>query len=128
MPPSPDATVTYWRPLCVYVIAVELTLDPVLNCQRVLPVCSSSAMNSPDSLPVNMSRLPLPACGRARQIGKGDFPFPLTCQWIDRREVLTTHLVWCPDPGDDAGRCFHHGSLVAALSSFCMRGMFHVLA
>ena len=47
LPPSPDAMVTYWRPLCVYVMAVELTLDPVLNCQSVLPVSSSSAMNSP---------------------------------------------------------------------------------
>src|SRR6476469_4974454 len=51
-PPSPDATVTYCRPLCVYVIAVELTLDPVLNCHSVLPVARSSATNSPESLPV----------------------------------------------------------------------------
>src|SRR5262245_30579400 len=53
IPPSPEVTLTYCRPLCVYVIAVELMLEPVLNCQRILPVSSSSATNSPVSLPVN---------------------------------------------------------------------------
>src|SRR5712691_5529217 len=34
-------------------MAVELTLELVLNCQSVLPVSSSSATNSPVSFPVN---------------------------------------------------------------------------
>src|SRR6266568_4168841 len=68
IPPSPDATVTYWRPLWVYVIAVELTLEPVLNCQSVLPVSSSSAMNSPVNLPVNTS--PPPVTSMPAELGR----------------------------------------------------------
>src|SRR5690349_10032703 len=54
-PPSPDATLTYCLPLYVKVIAVALTLEPVLNDHSVLPVSSSRATNSPVSLPVKMS-------------------------------------------------------------------------
>src|ERR1700730_11327671 len=68
MPPSPDATVTYWRPLCVYVIAVELTLEPVLNCQSVLPVSSSSAMNSPVIFPVKI--WPPPVASMPAELGR----------------------------------------------------------
>src|SRR5215469_5703879 len=67
-PPSPEATVTYCLPLCVYVIAVELTLDPVLNCQSVLPLSSSSAMNSPVSLPVKTS--PPPVASTPAELGR----------------------------------------------------------
>src|SRR5258707_3505255 len=54
-PPNPDATDTYCRPLCVYVMAVELTLELTFNCHSVLPLSASRARNSPVSLPVNMS-------------------------------------------------------------------------
>src|SRR6266853_316709 len=67
-PPSPDAMVTYWRPLCEYVMAVELTLEPVLNCHSVSPVFSSSAMNSPVNLPVNTS--PPPVASMPAELGR----------------------------------------------------------
>ena len=37
-PPRPEAIETYCRPLCVNVIGVALTLDPVLNCQSGAPL------------------------------------------------------------------------------------------
>src|SRR4030081_3326519 len=38
LPPRPDRTVKYCRPLCVYVMGGALTDEPVLNCHSVLPL------------------------------------------------------------------------------------------
>src|SRR2546427_1889094 len=54
-PPRPDSTVTYWRPLWVYVIGWALIPELVWNCHTILPVSSSIAMNSPVSFPENTS-------------------------------------------------------------------------
>src|SRR5438445_1952546 len=40
-PPRPDSTVTYWRPLWVYVIGWALIPEPVWDCHTILPVSSS---------------------------------------------------------------------------------------
>jgi len=54
--------------LWVYVIAVDLMLEPVLNCHSVSPVASSSPMNSPVSLPLNRS--PPPVASLPAELGK----------------------------------------------------------
>src|SRR4051812_12131436 len=54
-PPRPDWMETYCRPLCVKVIGCALMPELVWNCHRVLPLSTSSAMNSPVSLPVKSS-------------------------------------------------------------------------
>src|SRR5882762_9720289 len=55
LPPRPERTVTYCRPLWVYVMGGALTDDPVLNFHSVLPLSWSSAMNSPVRRPVKSS-------------------------------------------------------------------------
>src|SRR5712675_3779476 len=80
-PPNPDATDTYCRPLWVYVMAVELTLELTLNCHSVLPLSASRARNSPVSLPVNMSPpsvANMPAALGASANGASHFFSPVT--------------------------------------------------
>src|SRR5437870_175769 len=38
LPPRPDRTVKYCRPLCVYVMGGALTDEPVLNFHSILPL------------------------------------------------------------------------------------------
>ena len=78
----------------MYVIAVELMLEPVLSCHGVLPAASSIAMNSPVNLPANTC--PLPVASMSAELGKSVnrcSPFHLAGQRIERLEV-TEEIAW----------------------------------
>ena len=109
--------------------AVALTLDPVWNSQRVSPVSSSSATNSPVILPVNSS--PPPVASTPAELGKScigtsHFFSPV------RGSMATT----CPSrsPGSTSGKRLVTPVELAPMTRSCgsgsrrwMRGTCHVV-
>src|SRR5580692_8074797 len=91
-------------------MAVELMLEPVLNCQSVWPVVSSSAMNSPVNLPVNTR--PPPVASIPAALGKSvngiSHLFSPVSGLMARKCPTTSPGLISGSPGVDAGRARAH--------------------